>query len=315
MVEESPTATARSFSLRFRVRGEVWTTIRDYWVLTKPEINALVLLTTVAGFGLECFGKPGPFLLPKLLGVIVGTLLITSGAGALNQVIERRFDSQMRRTMRRPVPAGKLDPGRAGCFGVMLALAGALWLFAFANRQSALLGVLALLIYLFLYTPLKRKTAFCTLAGAMVGAIPPLIGWFAAGGNFTGQAAALCAFLFLWQFPHFMAIAWIYKEDYERAGYRVIPMGSRQKNWLTVWTIGPCLALLLLIVMPTVASGEAVFLPVSCLIGCGLLLYGVRFVIRKTKSSARELLTASILYVPLALALLIVVERYRLLLH
>lgn len=285
-------------------------TLRDYCALTKPEINALVLVTTVAGFCLASLSGAAPFDPGKLLGVAAATVLLASGNGALNQVLEYRFDSQMRRTMRRPVAAGRLGRTSASVFGAVLALGGVLWLFAGVNPQAGAVGLLGLLTYLFFYTPLKRTTPLCTLVGALAGAVPPLIGWLGGGGKFDSEAVVLYAILFLWQFPHFMSIGWIYRRDYARAGYRVIPAGRGRQRSVTLWTIVPCVALLALIVMPVLSRGETLLLPPACLLGAGLLFYGIRFAIRKTSSRARQLLTASILYVPLVMTLLIVIERY-----
>lgn len=313
-IEECSAAMPRTYAPRGEAAGP-FAVMRDYCALTKPEVNALVLITTVAGFGLASMSSASPFDLAKLFGAAAGTLLLASGTGALNQAIERRYDAQMRRTMRRPVASGRLSKTSASVFGAVLAVAGATWLLVGVNWLAGLLGILGLLIYLLLYTPLKRKTSLCTLVGAFAGAVPPLIGWFAGGGRLDPEAAVLYGILFLWQFPHFMSIAWIYKHDYERAGYRMIPPGSTGKRFLTFWTLLPCAALLALVIVPVLGRGEIFLLPVAGVLGCGLLFYGIRFAIRKTSSAARHLLTASILYVPLTFAVLIFAEKYRLPIH
>lgn len=311
-ITEFATAVPVSASSRCgRDWESAFATVRDYVALTKPEVNALVLLTTVGGFCAASLTGDGPFSLAALVGAVAGTLLLASGTGVLNQVIEREFDGRMRRTMRRPVAAGRVTPGRATWLGAGLALAGALWLFAGVNATAASLGIFGLLIYLLLYTPLKRKTSLCTLVGATAGAVPPLIGWFAGGGTWNATALLLYSLLFLWQFPHFMSIAWIYRADYERAGYRVFPPDDHRDRFAAMWTILPCIALLALIVLPACVQGETLLLPAGIALGCGLLLYGIRFTVRRTNSAARQLLNATILYVPLALAFLIVVEVYR----
>src|SRR5271165_726701 len=200
--------------------------IADYWALTKPEINFLIAIVTFAGFylGLPAELHGFPFL--PLIHTLLGTLLISSGASALNQFSERRFDARMRRTARRPLAAGKLEPASALRFGLLLALAGAIYLAVAVNVLASLLAVITLASYLVLYTPLKRKTPWCTVAGAFPGAMPPLIGWAAASGGLTSEAWVLYVILFLWQFPHFMAIAWMYRDDYARAGYLVLPRGE-----------------------------------------------------------------------------------------
>ena len=202
----------------------------DYWALTKPEINFLIAIVTFAGFylGLPAERHGFPFLL--LIHTLLGTLLVSSGASALNQFIEWRFDARMRRTARRPLAAGKLEPVSALRFGLLLSLTGGIYLAAAVNVLASLLAVITLASYLMLYTPLKRKTPWCTVAGAFPGAMPSLIGWAAASGKLSSEAWVLYVILFLWQFPHFMAIAWMYRDDYARAGYLVLPRESMVRN-------------------------------------------------------------------------------------
>ncbi len=190
------------------VRSKV---LADYWALTKPEVNFLIVITTFAGF---CLARPVmsyDFPLTLLMHTLAGTLLVASGAGALNQFMERCFDAQMRRTARRPLVSGSVKPVAVLWFGILLSSAGGVYLAMAVNALASLLAVLALLSYLFLYTPLKRRTPLCTLVGAFPGAMPPLIGWAAASGRLSLEAWVLFAMLFLWQFPHFMAIAWLYR--------------------------------------------------------------------------------------------------------
>src|SRR6202035_4341082 len=193
--------------------------LSDYWALTKPEVNFLILITTGVGFYLGCGNEARPLSVISLFNTLLGTLLVASGTGTLNQFIERGFDAQMRRTARRPAAAGRVEPQAVLVFGIALAAAGSVYLTATVNGLASMLAVLTLLTYLFLYTPLKRKTPLCVLVGAFPGAMPPLIGWAAASGRLSPEGWALYAALFLWQFPHFMAIAWMYREDYSRAGY------------------------------------------------------------------------------------------------
>src|SRR5581483_8396544 len=193
---------------------------RDYYVLTKPEVNLLILMTTSAGYYL---GLSGTFRPAGLFAALVGTLLVASGTATLNQWMERQWDGRMRRTAQRPLPSGRVSAREAFWFGVLLSLAGGLYLALQVNRLSSLLAVSTLLSYLLIYTPLKRRTPLCTLLGAFPGAMPALIGWAAAAGSVEGRALFLFAVLFLWQFPHFLAIALMYREDYERAGYCMLP--------------------------------------------------------------------------------------------
>ena len=169
-----------------------------------------------------------------LIHTLLGTLLVAAGTGTLNQFLERSFDAQMRRTARRPLASGRLKASHVLWFGISLSLAGTVYLALAVNVLASLLAVITLLSYLFLYTPLKRKTPLCTLIGAFPGAVPPLIGWAAARGRLDPEAWVLYAMVFLWQFPHFMAIAWMYREDYARAGYLVLPLGELRDRFV-IW--------------------------------------------------------------------------------
>jgi len=229
------------------VRSKV---LADYWALTKPEVNFLIVITTFAGF---CWARPlmsYDFPLTLLMHTLAGTLLVASGAGALNQFMERRFDAQMRRTARRPLVSGSVKPVAVLWFGILLSFTGGVYLARAVNTLASMLAVLALLSYLFLYTPLKRRTPLCTLVGAFPGAMPPLIGWAAASGRLSLEAWVLFAMLFVWQFPHFMAIAWLYREDYDRAGYLVLPCGQRRIRFMAWQSVLPALALIPLSLIP-----------------------------------------------------------------
>src|SRR6266851_268450 len=199
--------------------GFAGNTLSDYWALTKPEVNFLILITTGVGFYLGCKNEARPISFLGLFNTLLGTLLVASGTATLNQYIERKFDAQMRRTSRRPLAAGRLEPSAVLAFGIGLSAAGTVGLAIAAGVVASLLALLTLLSYLFLYTPLKRRTPLCVLVGAFPGAMPPLIGWAAASGRLNVEAWLLYCIVFLWQFPHFMAIAWMYREDYDRAGY------------------------------------------------------------------------------------------------
>ena len=194
--------------------------LRDYYTLTKPEVNLLILMTTSAGYYL---GSPGPLRLGRLFITLVGTLLVASGTATLNQLMEKRYDAQMRRTANRPLVSGRLGSREACWFGLALSVAGGVLLAASVNLLSAGLAIGTLLGYLLVYTPLKRKTPLCTLLGAIPGAMPTLIGWAAASGSIGRDAWLLFGILFLWQFPHFLAIALLYREDYANAGFRMLP--------------------------------------------------------------------------------------------
>jgi len=285
--------------------------ISDYWALTKPEVNVLIVVTTLAGFylGNATLKHDCPILLA--INTVLGTVLVASGTATLNQYIEREFDAQMRRTARRPLAAGRLKSSTVLWFGVALSAAGSVYLALAVNILASLLTLATLFSYLFLYTPLKRKTPLCTLVGAFPGAMPPLIGWAGAGGRLTFEAWTLCAVLFLWQFPHFMAIAWMYREDYDRAGYQVLPRGSRSRiGFVNRQTLLPLLALLTLSLLPAFTDQSSTLYCVGgSLLSFGFLYYGVLFVIHRSTSIARRLLTASIVYLPLLFVLMVCLKR------
>jgi protoheme IX farnesyltransferase len=280
--------------------------LADYWALTKPEVNLLIVITTWAGF---CLGRPAsshsfPFLL--LIHTLLGTLLVAGGTGTLNQYIERRFDAQMRRTARRPLAAGRISPYGALWFGILLSCAGGIYLAVAVNELASVLAVLTLVSYLFLYTPLKRKTPLCTLVGAFPGAMPPLIGWAAASGRLSLEAWMLYAIVFLWQFPHFMAIAWMYREDYVRAGYLVLPLGERRDSFTAWQSLVPPLALLPLSLTPTILGhAGSVYLVGALALSSSFLCFGARLALSRSNAIARRLLLASILYLPLVFVLMV----------
>ena len=299
-----------AFQIEAAPRAAFWGALRagapDFLALTKPEVNFLILIATFTGFYLGYAGDLHNFPFGRLFNVLWRTLLVASGTGTLNQYLEYRFDAQMRRTRRRPVAAGRLRPTTALSFGISLSVVGAVYLLFAVNALASALAVLTLTSYLFVYTPLKRKTPFCTLAGAIPGAMPPLIGWTAASGTIaTGNAWILFAVLFLWQFPHVMAIAWMYREDYARAGYFVLP-ASNQHRFLVWLTAAPSVALVLASLAAVASSSEGIlqyFATVT--LGSGLLYYAGRQILLSSRTAARELLKATIIYLPTQLLILV----------
>jgi heme o synthase len=274
------------------------TLLSDYWALTKPEVNFLILITTFVGFCLTS-ASDGRFSLARLFNTLLGTLLVASGTGTLNQYLERKFDAQMRRTARRPAAAGRLTPSSVLTFGTALAVVGSIYLVIAVNLLASVLATLTLVTYLFVYTPLKRKTPMCVLVGAFPGAMPPLIGWAAASGQLNIEAGILYAMLFLWQFPHFMAIAWMYREDYDRAGYLVLPKGNVRVPFVILETLLPLLALVAISLMQSPTRHAATFHCAVALLGTGFTYFGWKFVFERSRVAARRLLTASIVYLPL----------------
>src|SRR6202795_4240883 len=302
-----PIVARLDVSIAPRARFARSTLLADYWALTKPEVNFLIVITTFAGFYLACANGWRDFPCWLSINVLLGTLLVASGTGTLNQYLERNFDAQMRRTSRRPLAAGRLEPAAVLWFGLALSVVGSVYLAVTVNVLASLLAMAPLLSYLFVYTPLKRKTPLCTLVGAFPGAMPPLIGWAAASGRLSPEAWALYAALFLWQFPHFMAIAWMYREDYFRAGYLVLPSGKSKAGFMGWLTVLPLLGLNLVSLIPAFTGHAGPVYPVGAmLLGSSFLYFGVQLVRRKSNLAARRLLQASIVYLPLVFILLMV---------
>jgi heme o synthase len=314
-VASEPIVTA--FDLPVEKRSPFWDSKIwfDYLVLTKPEVNFLIVVTTFAGFYLGCPSARHDFPFLRSINAVLGTLLVASGAGALNQYMEHRFDAQMRRTARRPLAAGRLNPSAVLCFGITLSVFGCVYLAVAVNRVASLLALATLLSYLFFYTPLKRKSPLCTLVGAFSGAMPPLIGWAAASGRLSFRASILYFVLFLWQFPHFMSIAWMYREDYARAGYQVLPHDEcargRFVNWQTLLPLVLLAPFGLLPALSLAMTGKSgVAYTVGVVLLCtGFLYYGAQFALRKSNSSARQLLAASIIYLPSLFVLMVLLSE------
>jgi heme o synthase len=286
--------------------------MHDYIELTKPRITWLILMSTGIGyfFGLPGAGTWRAFLasipLLSLFHTILGTCLIASGTAALNQWYEREADRKMRRTAHRPLPAGKLKPGRALAFGTALSVAGFVELWLAVNLLSALIGAFTLVSYLFLYTPMKQRTWWSTTVGAIPGAMPPVIGYAAAAGSLTGESWILAAILFLWQFPHFYAIAWMYKEDYARAGILMLPVVEPdcRSTARQIVIFGSILLPVSLLPVLLGMSG-AVYLVGASLLGSWFLYSGVRVALDRTLLRARKVLLASVVYLPLIYGLML----------
>jgi len=280
---------------------------RDYWAMTKPEVNVLVAITTATAFCLAARAEPGALPWTRLVQTFVGTVLAASGAATLNQWMEYPFDARMRRTARRAIAAGRIEPTHALMFGVALSLTGVAWLAMTVNPFASAVTIVTLVGYLLIYTPLKRYSALCTAIGAIPGALPPLIGWAAARGHLDDPAWALFAIVFLWQFPHFMAIAWMYRDDYDRAGYKVLPRGDWRSGFVSVHTLLPLLVLPSVSLVPALTDGTSIVYRIGAvLLGLGFFHYAVRFALHKSGSTARQLLVASVIYLPSLFALMIV---------
>jgi len=274
-----------------------------YAELTKPRITFLIVLTAAAGF---CLASPAGVSYGTLLSSMFGIALLSSGIATLNQYIERELDGLMRRTADRPLPSGKLLPWEALLFGAGLTVSAELYLAVFVNPLSAVLGLTIIAGYLFGYTPLKTRTSLSTMVGAFPGAMPPLIGWAAARGDLSLEAWVLFAILFLWQFPHFLAIAWMYREDYGRAGILMLPVVEPDGRVTGQQIVAYTLMLLPVSLLPTLLglSGR-IYLCGAIILGLGFLYYSVRAAFSKSRQQARRLLLASVLYLPLLFILMV----------
>jgi heme o synthase len=278
----------------------------DFLELTKPRITVLVALTSLVGF---LVGARGPVDASRLLACVAGTALVSAGAATLNMLLERRTDALMHRTRERPLAAGRLGPGEALAFGACLTLAGSLLLAIHCGALSAAVALVTWATYLFLYTPLKPLTTLNTLAGAFPGALPPVIGWAASAGALEPGAFVLFAILFLWQIPHFLAIAWMYREDYARGGLLMLPVVDPTGRLTARQVLANSVGLVLVSTGPALAGlAGRVYLGGALLLGAGLVIAALGLAVRRDVPAARRLFFASILYLP-ALSALLVVDR------
>jgi protoheme IX farnesyltransferase len=277
----------------------------DFLELTKPRIAVMVLFTVAAG---ALLARPGAVDVALLLHVVVGTGLVAAAASVLNQLMERHTDALMRRTENRPLPAGRLQPAEACVFGVVLAVIGLAYLAATMRQPLAVLvAAFTLVSYVLLYTPLKRHTTLNTLVGAVPGALPPVIGWTAVTGVFDREAIVLFLIMFLWQVPHFLAIAWMYREDYGRAGLQMLPVMDQGGGITARQMIAYCLALVPVSLMPALLQQAGWLYATGALIlGIGFVQASLRFWRERSTPAARKVLHASLVYLPTLLALLFI---------
>lgn len=274
----------------------------DFCELIKARLTSLVMVTTLAGFYM---GWSGSMNWGRLFAALFGTWLVASGSAALNELLERRTDAMMPRTRNRPLPAGRLSPDAALLIGFALVVAGLACLYLLVNLLAATLAAATMATYLFAYTPLKRRTTLNTLVGAIPGALPPMIGWAAARGTVDSGAWALFAILFCWQMPHFLAIAWLYREDYARAGFIMLPNLDETGEVTGRQAANYSFALLLVSLLPGVLgmAGRGYFLG-AFVLGVGMIVFALRMQLAPSRRYARQLFFASIIYLPLLLALL-----------
>lgn len=290
-------STLRSTELTLSFRANA------YVALTKPDVSFLVLMTTAAGYYM---GTRGPVAWLHMLHAIFGTMLIAGGTAALNHYLERETDGTMRRTATRPLPSGVLQPREALAFGVVLSIAGAVDLFVASGALACGLGVATCLSYLLAYTPLKKRTVWATFVGAFPGAIPPMIGWVAATGSLDRGAWLLFAILFFWQFPHFHAISWMYREDYARANILMLPVVDREGSRTFRQIILAAAALVGVSLLPAIAGLAGVLYFFGALVtSLGLVQVCLWAASAKTNVRAKWLMHATILHIPVLLGLMI----------
>ncbi|MBV8550637.1 MAG: protoheme IX farnesyltransferase [Acidobacteriaceae bacterium] len=277
--------------------------MKDYIELTKPRITWLIVMSTAIGY---YFGHVGAWHLWAIVHTLLGTGLVASGTAALNQWYEREADRQMRRTQMRPLPSGRLRPKEALWFGIALAVAGGLELGFGVNWLTSGLCILTLASYLFLYTPLKQRTWWSTTVGAFPGAMPPLIGFAGAAGKLSAEAWVLGAILFLWQFPHFYAIAWMYREDYSRAGIQMLPVvepdGESTARQILLYSI---LLIPISILPKWMGMTGSIYMIGALAMGLLFLYSGIRVSLDRTKVRARKVLLTSVIYLPVLYALMV----------
>jgi len=276
--------------------------LSDYVALTKPGITVMVAVTAAVGYWL---GAREAFELRMLFRLLIGTVLSAAGAATLNQVMEHRLDAKMDRTKDRPIPSGRLGLLPASVFGLVLGAAGIAHLAGAVNLLTAGLSLATVVSYLALYTPLKTRTSLCTLVGAVPGALPPVMGWAAARGRLDMGAAVLFLILFFWQLPHFLALAWMYREDYARGGFPMLPVEEPSGASTGRQVVLQTLALVVVSLFPAGLgmAGEG-YLVAAPLLGAGFLAFGISFAVERSRVRASRLFFASIVYLPLILAAL-----------
>jgi protoheme IX farnesyltransferase len=274
-----------------------------YADLIKARLTFLVVLTTLVGFYL---GSPSPVNYWLMFHAVLGTALVASGASALNQLLEREHDAKMRRTKNRPLPSGRLQSATVMVFGGVCACAGLLYLALAVNRTTSVIGAISLISYLFIYTPLKRLTWLNTAIGAVPGALPPLMGWTAARGELSREGWALFAILAFWQLPHFLAIAWMYREEYEKAGFKMLPGIDPEGHRTGRQAVSHTLGLLPVSLCPFLfhVTGK-IYLGGALVLGLAFLWYSIQFARHMTIPRARQLFFVSILYLPLLLVMMV----------
>ncbi len=277
--------------------------LRDFYELTKPRMNFLVICTTAVGFAMAPHHRQWML----LIHAIIGTAMTAASASVLNQLIERSYDALMPRTRNRPLPGGRISPAEALRYGILLGVVGVAYLALMVNLLTALLGAITLASYVWIYTPMKRHTSLNTVVGAVPGAIPPMMGWTAATGALGPAALALFAILFLWQMPHFLAIAILYRRDYEAGGFKMLPVIDPGLRTTSRMIVLYGMALLPASLLPVgVGIAGSIYLTGAVLLGLAFFSYCISCAVSKERIDARKLFFASIIYLPMLLGMMMV---------
>ena len=286
------------------------TKIQPFWELTKPDITFLILISTFLGYflGIQFIGGNilgNPLV---LLHLLIGSILSSSGVAILNEYIERDQDAIMNRTSKRPLPSGKISPKSALIFGITVSVIGVLELALLVNLYSGILSFFTIVFYLFIYTPMKQKTPWNTLVGAIPGALPPVGGWLAATGDITIQTLGVFCILFFWQIPHFFSIAWLYKADYKKAGFKMFMSDTNDQFKSNIIMVGFCILTLVfsLLLFPSpIASMTLIFLSATIIMGLLYVFAALKMAMQHNIKNARRLLFVSIIYIPVILVILV----------
>ena len=286
------------------------TKIQSYWELTKPDITFLILISTFLGYflgvkfiGGNIFGNP-----LVLIHLMIGSILSSSGVAILNEYIERDQDAKMNRTSKRPLPSGRISPKNALIFGIAVSIIGVLELAFLVNLYAGILSFFTIVFYLFVYTPMKQKTPWNTLVGAIPGALPPVGGWLAATGNITSQAWAVFFILFFWQIPHFFSIAWLYKTDYKKAGFKMFMSDTNDQFRSNILMVGFCILTMvfsLSLFPPPIASMTLIGISATIMMGLLYVFAALKMAMKHCEKNARRLLFVSIIYIPAILIILV----------
>jgi protoheme IX farnesyltransferase len=294
----------------FRARASAL--LRDYAELTKLRVTTLIIMTAWCGYFFGAHRAGVSWISFGLLHALIGIGLVSSGTAALNEVMEHDVDAHMRRTARRPIPAGRMTLAHAMTVGLLMSIGGSFYLAIFANPLTGLLTFLTSVVYLAAYTPLKRVSPICTFVGAFPGAMPGVLGWTAARGHLEWETLVLFAILFVWQFPHFFSIAWLYREDYEKGGIKMLPVVEEDGRSTARRILAYSVALIPISVLPSYfGMAGKVYLVGALVLGCAMLYFGVRLAFlnlplaaARSKMRARHVLQATVIYLPLLFTLM-----------